>query len=125
MKHNSDFASLETVVRDLVAATQASTAQYFNRLTVVAKLLNQIHQPLTQNPQLVVWVEHQPYNFDDLLILMFEFVQLAKAFQLFAFAEPALSDFLGFHAVRLSELLRDGKLAHLSQTIEFKKLHAQ
>jgi hypothetical protein len=125
MKSAPKCESLETVVNELVATTKASTEQYFDRLTELAALLNKIHHPLTQNPQQVVWIQHVSYNFDDLLILMFEFVQLAKAFQQFAFAEPTLSDFLGFHALRLSQLLRDGKLAHLSQTIEFKNLHAQ
>ncbi len=108
----------------IVENTIEQSNRYQRRLQELATLLNIIHRPLTNNPQLIVEVGDDRYGFTELLILMFEFVQLVAIFPRFNNAETSLREFLTYHGAMLTDLCLAGKLDHLKEVIEFKKIIA-
>lgn len=85
----------------LVSETIDTTNQYFARLKTLANLLDQIYQPPATQQVNDITLDNQAYNLDDLLVLVFEFVQLLNTFTLFQYAAQSLDQFLALHGKRL------------------------
>lgn len=113
--------SINSSISSIITSTIDTTNRYQVRLQELAILLNIIHWPLTSEPTRPVQVNNDEYCFDDLLVLMFEFVQLIKIFKRFEYAEQSLQDFLTYHAQRLAGLCLEGRLAYLDEMIQFRK----
>ncbi len=112
--------SLEASLQQLVHTTVDATERYFKRLHFLANLLDQIYPPLANQHVPSIRVDEQQYDLDDLLVLLFEFVQLITTFSQFEYAAASLNQFLAVHGKRLEQLHVQGRLDHLRELVEFR-----
>lgn len=117
--------SLDANLKHLVSNTVDTTNRYFSRLQQLANLLDHIYKPLANQIVHQVQVDNQSYTLDDLLVLLFEFVQLITTFDQFHYAAQSLNQFLGIHGKRLGQLHAQGRLDHLRELVEFRLLTQQ
>lgn len=117
--------SVEQQLAQLLHQTQTETHHYFVRLQQLAALLSHIYRPLAFGES--AQVEHQAvvYRMDDLLVLVFEFVQLTQLFSQFSYAAESLTTFLGHHGARVEQLHCDGRFDHLNDLVAFRLQHEQ
>lgn len=120
-KEAKNQMKLEDSINLMVIETASKTTSLDERMKELIFILNSIHKPLASAPTQRVITEFGTYDFDDLLILLFELVQLMETFQRFAEAKTSLEDFLLFHSSRLVKLCLDQRLNYISDIVEFKK----
>ncbi len=113
---------LEDSINLMVMETVSKTDRLHQRMRDVLVILNVIHAPLTSSPDSKVSTDEGEYDFDDLLVLIFELVQLMATFLRFNKAQQSLNDFLSFHSSRLTALCLEGRLNYTNEVIEFKNI---
>lgn len=107
-------------LKDLIDDTVDQTNHYFACLTFLASLFAQIYQPLALQQVTALEVNEVRYDLDDLLILMFEFVQLLTTFDRFDYAIDSINEYLAIHGKRLDELHQQGRLDYLHDLVQFR-----
>lgn len=111
----------EDSLKLMVMETASKTDCLYKRLRELVVILNVIYSPLISRPELKVTTVEGEYDFDDLLILIFELVQIMATFQCFNEAEKSLREFLTLHSSRLVDLCLEGRLNYINELIEFKR----
>lgn len=111
----------ELWLKMLLKETVEKTNRYHHRMKTLVTILEVIYTPLSLAPNTKVRTQHQEYDFDDLLILMFEFVQLMTTFKCHHEEEQCLNAFLTCHSARLTNLCLTGRLNYISEIVEFRR----
>ena len=112
---------MEESIKVILNQTILKSLRYNTRIQELVAILNIVYDPLTSDSNSKISVDNVEYGFDELLMLIFELVQLISIFETFKEAETSLRTFLTLHSDRLVCLCLAGKLSHLSEIIEFKK----
>lgn len=107
-------------LKELIHNTVDQTNHYFARLTFLASLFAKIYQPLALQQVDDLVVDEVRYDLDDLLVLMFEFVQLITTFKRFEYAVDSINDYLAIHGKRLDVLHQQGRLDYLHDLVQFR-----
>jgi len=113
--------SLEPTVAKLVEQTSVSTHKYYQRLVASVQLLQRIHRPLAEQEVDRFFIDGLYYDFDDLLMLMFEVSQLLCLFPQLSDLTEKIDEFLVLHIHQLKLLLWTGRLNHIAPVISFKQ----
>lgn len=113
--------SLEPTVAKLVEQTTISTHKYYQRLVASVQLLQRIHRPLAEQEADRLFIDGLYYDFDDLLMLMFEVSQLLRLFPQLSDLTEDIDEFLVLHMDQLKLLLWTGCLNHIAPIISFKQ----
>lgn len=113
--------SLEPTVAKLVEQTTVSTHKYHQRLIASVELLQRIHRPLAEQKVERIFIDGNYYEFDDLLMLMFEVSQLLPLFPSLTDLTEYIDEFLVLHMDQLKLLLWTGRLNHIAPVISFKQ----
>lgn len=74
---------MEDNIRLMLIQTVARSNKYHKRIQELVVILAMIHDPITSDPDARINVEDKEYGFDELLVLIFEFVQLISVFCVF------------------------------------------
>lgn len=112
--------TFDAILKEIIQDTAGKTVLLQRRMAELVAILNIIHAPLTSQPDQKLVTDDGTYDFDDLLVMIFELVQLMAAFQRFPEAQQSLTEFLVFHASRLTNLCLEGRLNHTAEVIDFK-----
>jgi hypothetical protein len=112
----------ESSINTLVTDTVSKTKDLKNRMHSIVAILNSGYNSIIAHPDSQFQVDGKDYDFDDVLILIFEFVQLSTIFKEFKGNEDILLDFLTAHSPRLIELCIQGKLNYINEIIEFRRI---
>ncbi len=112
-------------LKELIHNTVDQTNHYFARLTFLASLFAKIYQPLALQQVADLVVDEVRYDLDDLLVLMFEFVQLLTTFDRFDYAIDSINEYLAIHGHRLEQLHQQGRLDYLHDLVQFRLLTQQ
>lgn len=106
----------------LIESTLEVSFSYHLRMIELAQLLNTIFIPLVENKNSTITNMDQSYNFDDLLVLLFEFTQILGLLNRESIGATEILNLLSFHRKRIIELVQAGKFDHLNQLIQYRDL---
>lgn len=112
--------SLEQFTGNLIADTQEKYSIYYRRLGFVSKTLVAIQNSFLIESKGSVVYNNTIFYYDDFLVLYFEFTVLISVFPQFSEQKAVFECFLSCQFERVSNLLLNGRLTHLSSLIEFR-----
>ncbi len=112
--------SLELNINSLVDETVEKTVRLRERWKELSTLLVAINKPFLLDMQTNIDFSGHTYDFDDFLILMFEFTQLTTIFYQNTDAHIDFQYFCTLHTNKLIQLCLDGRLNYVDEIIFFK-----
>ncbi len=109
-------------INRLVYDTMAKSARFKRRMHELVALLYSAQLPSTGSKDFKITASGAEYDFDDILVMVFELVQLLSVFGFYPETEMKLKDFLTIYSSRLIELCIEGRLTHTDEIVEFKNV---
>jgi hypothetical protein len=112
--------SLELNISNLIDETVEKTARLERRWRYLSFILSILYEPMVLNNQKEFFFSGHCYDFDDFIILMFEFTQLTKIFYRNQESKKELDNFCTLYSDRLMMLCVNNRLNHIEDIIVFR-----
>lgn len=124
--NTENHMSLELNISNLIDETVETTLRLEQRWKYLSSILSILYAPMVLDNKKYFCLSGYRYDFDDFIILMFEFTQLTKIFYVNQESEKELDIFCALHSDRLLTLCINNRLNHIEDIIVFRhKLQGQ